>query len=111
MSLLSVVVSFVLKIFTSETVPEYPFSVSMKSPALNGLKTSIMMPPAKFWTVPLSAMPMAIPPAASRAASDVVFTPSVPTVMTTSIMVSDMLVRLSTKEAMAFLSSFSRISS
>ena len=37
-----------------------------------------MMPPAKFWTVPLIAMPMAMPPAASRAAREVVLMPRVP---------------------------------
>ena len=45
--LLSVVRSFVLTMLTSLTVPENPCA-SMKSPALNGLKTSSIIPPAKF---------------------------------------------------------------
>ena len=46
----------------------------MKSPALKGLNASNISPPAKFCTVPDSAIPIAIPPAASNAANEVVFT-------------------------------------
>ena len=49
------------------------------------------MPPAKFCTVPDSAMPIAIPPAASSAASEVVFTPRVDTVTMISSTVREML--------------------
>ena len=42
------------------------------------MKASSIRPPAKFWTVPLIAMPMAMPPAARSAAIDVVLMPSVP---------------------------------
>ena len=57
------------------------------------------MPPAKFCTVPLRAIPIAIPPAASTAASDVVFTPSVLTVIMISRTVREMETRLLIKVA------------
>ena len=78
---------------TSSTVPEYP-PTSTKSSALNGLNSMIMMPPAKFCTVPLSAIPMAIPPPASNAAIEVVSIPNAPIVMMMSIIVIAMLTML-----------------
>ena len=75
MTRLSRVVSLVLTILTSVTMPVNPCA-SMTSPALKGLNIKSIMPPAKFWTVPPRATPIAIPPAARSAASDVVFTPS-----------------------------------
>ena len=59
------------------------------------------MPPAKFWTVPLRAMPMAIPPAASRAARELVFTPRVPTTIIMTITHDAVVTRLSVKETIA----------
>ena len=93
MFLLSTVTSVVLTMVTSLTVPEKPCA-SMKSPALKGRKTRIMIPPAKFWTVPFSAIPIAIPPPASKAANDVVSTPRAPTVTMIRIIVSAMLTML-----------------
>ena len=83
--------------FTSLTVPLTPWVV-MKSPALKGLKIRRMIPPAKFWTVPLKAIPIAIPPAARMAASEVVLIPRVPMVMSIRMTVRVMLTRLITNE-------------
>ena len=103
---LSGVVRLVLTIDTAVTVPEYPWA-SMKSPALKGLNASIIMPPAKFCTVPLKAMPMAIPPAASSAAIEVVLMPRVPIVMIISTTVSVIETRLATNDT-SVLSAFLR---
>ena len=56
-------------------------------------------PPEKFCNVPLRAIPIATPPPASSAASEVVLTPSVPIVMTIRVTVSTTDVKLDTKEA------------
>ena len=61
-----------------------------------------MMPPAKFSTVPLSAMPIATPAAAIRAAMEVVSTPRVLMDMMISRMVRPIVVKLIMKEARAF---------
>ena len=97
-SLLSGVVRVVLTMDTVFTVPIYPCA-SMKSPDLKGLNARIIMPPAKFCTVPLRAMPIAIPPAARSAASEVVFTPRVlmETIISSTVRVMD--TRLNTKDA------------
>ena len=72
----------------------------MKSPALNGLNTRIIRPPAKFCIVPLRAIPIARPPPVRRAAIDDVSIPTVPIVMMTSMIVRTILVMLCTNEAM-----------
>ena len=72
----------------------------MKSPALNGLKASSMIPPAKFCTDPESAIPIAKPPAASRAAIEVVSIPSVLMEMTISNMITDILTNEMINDAM-----------
>ena len=89
---MSGVSTLVETIVTSITVPETPEAVT-KSPALNGLNISNIIPPAKFCTVPDNAIPIAIPPAVSRAANEVVSTPSVPMVASTRSTVSVILTR------------------
>ena len=59
-----------------------------------------MMPPAKFCRVPLRAMPTAMPPAASRAAREVVLMPRVLTVRMMSRTHMPMEMKLSTKLTM-----------
>ena len=78
----------------------------MKSPVLNGRKIRSMIPPAKFCTVPFNAIPIAIPPPASRAAREVVSIPNVPTVVMISMIVRAMLTMLWINEAIAASVSF-----
>ena len=61
----------------------------------------IIRPPAKFCSVPLSAMPMAMPPAASRAAREEVLTPSAPTATMIRMTVRAMDTKLEMNEAIA----------
>ena len=96
--MLSGVRIFVETIVTSMTVPDSPPAL-MKSPALKGRKIRSMMPPAKFCTVPESAIPIAIPPAVSRAAKEVVSTPRVPMVARKRRTVREMLTKDEMKEA------------
>ena len=98
-TLLSGVSTFVAVIFTSTTFARIPCA-SIRSPALKGLKANSISPPAKFCTVPDSAIPIAKPPAANSAARDVVSTPSVLMEITTVRIVSVMEVNEVTKEAM-----------
>ena len=100
-TLLSGVRIFVAVIFTSTTLPMMPCA-SMKSPALKGLKASNMIPPAKFCTVPDSAIPIAKPPAARSAAIEVVSTPSVLIEITISKTMSEMVTNEVTNEAIVF---------
>ena len=85
-------------ILTSITLPNTPCA-STRSPALKGLKASDIRPPAKFCTVPDSAIPIARPPAASSAAREVVSTPSVLMEITTSKTVIEIEVNEITNEA------------
>ena len=68
---------------------------------MKGLKIMSIRPPAKFCTVPLRAMPSAMPPAASRAASEVVLIPSVLTSTMISRTVRAIETKLQRNEAIA----------
>ena len=71
----------------SSTVPVTPAAV-MKSPTLNGCRTTKNTPPAKFDSSPDHAMPMATPAAAINAAKLVVSTPKNPSIAMTSTIFS-----------------------
>ena len=75
MVLLSGVFSVVLKIWIAFTLPMNPCA-SITSPTLNGLKSIISTPPAKFAMLPCNARPTAKPAAPRMAMKDVICTPT-----------------------------------
>ena len=76
-ALLSTVFMTVLKSCIDFTLPEYPCT-SMKSPTLYGFSNSMRTPPAKFWRVPLKAIPIATPADAKIAMKLLVSIPKIP---------------------------------
>ncbi len=71
----------------------------MNSPILYGFNNNISTPPAKFWSVPLNAIPIATPADAKIAINDDVSIPSMPITVTISIKYNTILTMLRTKVA------------
>ena len=89
-------VRIVWKIWISRTVPDTPW-LSIQSPTLKGRNSKTISPPAKFCKFPESAIPIATPADANKAANEVVSTPNLPITAIINRIVSRIFTRLLTK--------------